>query len=108
MRFKKAAALFGAAEMARSWVRKNPDAARRYIDKASSTVDKRTGGKYSSKITGASDAAKKAVAKESGTSQASSATVPGSTTGGQGTGGQGTGGQGTGTTPPPPGQSSTS
>lgn len=79
MKLKRAAAILGAAEMARQWVRNNPDAARKYIDTAAGAVDKRTHGKYSTKVQGARDAAKNAVAKESGTSEAASATVSGQT-----------------------------
>lgn len=82
-KLRKAAVIAGAAEMARQWVRNNPDKAQVYIDKAASAFDGRTGGKYSTKVRGASSAAKKAVAKEAGVtpSEASSTTVPGSTTG---------------------------
>lgn len=82
MKIRRVAALAGVAEMARQWVRKNPGKAEQYIDKATSTVDKRTGGKYSDKLSGAGKAAKGAVGKESARGGAGGQTVPGATTSG--------------------------
>ncbi len=51
--FKKLATLATAAAAARSYAKKNPDQASKYVDQAAQFVDKQTKGKYSSQITGA-------------------------------------------------------
>jgi hypothetical protein len=58
--FKKLATLATAAAAARSYAKKNPDQASRYVDQAAQFIDKQTKGKYSSKITGAASKAKNA------------------------------------------------
>lgn len=74
-RLKGAAAVLTAAETARQWARSNPDQAEAYIDKAVGFIDRRTGGKYHSKVTGLSGHAKKALTGRSA--------VGGATTGGE-------------------------
>ena len=60
-RLRGPAAVLTAAETARQWARSNPDQAEAYIDKAVGFIDRRTGGKYHSKVTGLSGHAKKAL-----------------------------------------------
>ncbi len=85
-----------AAEAARQWAKNNPDKANDYIDKASAAVDKRTKGKYSKQLTGATQKAKEAVTKGAGPGQGQ--TVPGSTV----PAGDTPTDQAPGSTPPPP------
>lgn len=63
-----------AAEAARQWARNNPDKASGYIDKAGQTVNRKTGGKYTKQVTGATAKAKDAVAK--GANQPRSGSTP--------------------------------
>ena len=78
-RLKGAAAMLTAAEAARRWAQENPDKADEYIDKATGFIDRRTKGKYHSRIGGLSSQAKKALTGRSVTS-GNSETVPGETT----------------------------
>lgn len=79
-RLRGAAAVITAAEKARQWARSNPDQAEAYIDKAVGFIDRRTGGKYHSKVTGLSGHAKKAL---TGRSAAGGTTVEGTTMSGE-------------------------
>lgn len=58
-KFKNVAVLLTAAEAARQWAMNNPDKAETYIDQATGFIDKRTQGKYHSRIDSLSNAAKK-------------------------------------------------
>ncbi|MFC7490913.1 MULTISPECIES: antitoxin [unclassified Knoellia] len=57
---KKLGALAAAAKAAQRYVRENPDKADQYIGKAAEFADKRTKGKYSRQISGASSKARSA------------------------------------------------
>ena len=57
---KKLAVLAAAAEAARRYAKKNPDAASKYVDQAAGFVDKQTKGKYHGHINGAAQKAKSA------------------------------------------------
>jgi hypothetical protein len=50
---RKLATIATAAEAARRYARRNPEAAGKYLDQAAEFIDKQTKGKYSSTITGA-------------------------------------------------------
>lgn len=79
-RLRGPAAVLTAAETARQWARSNPDQAEAYIDKAVGFIDRRTGGKYHSKVTGLSGHAKKAL---TGRSAVGGPTVEGETVQGE-------------------------
>jgi MT0933-like antitoxin protein len=57
---KKLAVLAAAAGAARTYAKKNPEQATKYVDQAAAFVDKQTKGKYSGQITGAAQKAKSA------------------------------------------------
>jgi hypothetical protein len=58
--FKKLATLATAAAAARSYAKKNPDQASKYVDHAAQFVNKQTKGKYTSQISGAAGKVKSA------------------------------------------------
>lgn len=64
--FRRFAAAKGAVNAAKRYARKNPDKTTGYIDKASTFVDKQTGGKYSDKVSNYSRKAKEATTGQSG------------------------------------------
>jgi hypothetical protein len=51
--FRKLTALAGTAEVARRYAKKHPEKVNKFADQAAQFVDKRTKGKYHSKIDGA-------------------------------------------------------
>jgi hypothetical protein len=58
--YKKLATLASAAAAARSYAKKNPEQASRWVDQAAQFIDKQTKGKYSSQISGVASKAKSA------------------------------------------------
>jgi MT0933-like antitoxin protein len=62
--FKKLATLATAAAAARTYAKKNPDKASKYVDQAAEFVDKQTKGKYHSQIVGVAQKAKSAAGIE--------------------------------------------
>ncbi len=57
---KKLAVLAAAAGAARTYAKKNPEQAAKFVDQAAGFVDKQTKGKYSGQISGAAQKAKSA------------------------------------------------
>lgn len=66
---KKFAALATVAKAAQRYVRENPEKADQYLGKAAEFADKRTKGKYSRQINGATSKARSAALGKNGTSR---------------------------------------
>ena len=77
--FKKLATLATAAAAARSYAKKNPDQAAKFVDQAAQFVNKQTKGKYSGQVTGAAKKAKSAagITPTPGAGPAANGYVPG-------------------------------